>query len=370
MSIAFPSSPPLEVKTSGRDVEDGWVKRSMAEQASSVTAKDAGESASDEYLLFCSSDRVREQLLSAHALVLKQASEAACLRLHCATDDNTSLPSTALCVPKLQKALTTRAIGHVIVYSDAVPSTQDLLRSRFRGLPDGAVAIASRQTSGRGRRGSEWETPLGSVAFSIHVALPMSAPERLTFVQYVAALAAVECMRRIPDWSCVPIRIKWPNDLYVNGCKVGGVLCEAATQGHRFDVVVGVGVNILNPKPTSCLESARVEHGGLPSAPMTREAFLAEYLNSFEELYDEFSRSDGFQPLKERYINAWLHSGQQVRLEAHGGRLAEIVGLAPNGFVRLRFVDNDSIVDIAPDVTSLDLSGGVIREKVVGPSTR
>ena len=67
-----------------------------------------------------------------------------------------------------------------------------------------------------------------------------------------------------------------------------------------------------------------------------------------------------------RGCNAWMHSGQNVRLEAFGGRMAVVEGLAPNGHVRVRCEDNGETIDMAPDVTSLDVVAGVIREKVVG----
>ncbi len=239
----------------------------------------------------------------------------------------------------------------------------------FRGLPEGTVAVAYKQKSGRGRRGAEWETPSGSLAFSIRVALPMSAPERLTFMQYVAALAVVDALKSHPAWATVPVRIKWPNDLYMNGKKVGGVLCEASTQGRGFDVIVGVGINVSNRLPSACLNQgvARGADGELGASEISEASFLAAYLNAFELLFDEFASTKGFYAMEDRYIASWLHTDQVVRLEANDNMLGRIVGLAPNGYVRVR-LDNGEVADIAPDVSSFDLSNGIIREKAQGLS--
>lgn len=322
--------------------------------------------ATEEYTIYCSSDAVRESLLETRSGALKRAVDGgARLRLHAAADAPPPAAG-ALDASAMQAALTTGALGRVLVHAARAPSTQDVLRARVRGLPEGAVAVAEAQTAGRGRRGADWASPRGALAFSMLLALPLAAPERLTFVQYVAALAAVEALRTRPEWRRVPLRIKWPNDLYVDGKKVGGVLCEASTDGTRFDVVVGVGLNVSNPEPTHCLEAARVAAGGAVEAPMQRDAVLAAYLNAFERLYLEFSCSTGFDALLPRYLDAWLHTDQIVRLEANGGRQATIVGLAPNGYIRVRCKDDGELLDLAPDITSLDLLSGVVTEKAVG----
>jgi biotin---protein ligase len=335
----------------------------------------------ESYVVYCATEEVREELLWNHASLLKQASDFVRVRLHSSTEHPSLLPPVAFDVPSMQRALSTHTLGRILVYSDTVPSTQDVLRARFRGLPVGTVAVTNRQTDGRGRRGSQWQSPSGALAFSIRVAVPMAEPERLTFVQYIAGLAAVECIARTPDWACIPLRIKWPNDLYVNGKKVGGVLCEAQAKSHPtgisggvFDVTVGVGVNISNPAPTYCLSSALEDFGiGIVGGAeeegkvaISRHSFLASYLDVFEELYDTFSKPTGFLPIKGRYLQAWLHSGQDVVLENANNRRAVVVGLSPSGCVRVRCTDSGEVIDLPPDVTSLDLQAGIVREKRQG----
>ena len=75
----------------------------------------------------------------------------------------------------------------------------------------------------------------------------------------------------------VDVRIKWPNDVYGQGVKLGGVLCQSAYREGRFQVVVGVGLNLANAQPTTCVDAlirARHQQLGLPGAPgpVPREA--------------------------------------------------------------------------------------------------
>ena len=65
----------------------------------------------------------------------------------------------------------------------------------------------------------------------------------------------------------IDVRIKWPNDLYGAGLKLGGVLCQSAYRNARFHVVIGVGLNLTNAQPTTCVDAliaARLAQLGLP----------------------------------------------------------------------------------------------------------
>jgi BirA family biotin operon repressor/biotin-[acetyl-CoA-carboxylase] ligase len=105
----------------------------------------------------------------------------------------------------------------------STPSTQDLARN----LPLGSVVLAEEQTSGRGRLGRRWEAPPGSALLASFV-LPTHPLASLA----AGVAAATACGQ--------PVRLKWPNDLLIEGQKVGGILVER--RGERC--VVGVGINL------------------------------------------------------------------------------------------------------------------------------
>jgi BirA family biotin operon repressor/biotin-[acetyl-CoA-carboxylase] ligase len=110
----------------------------------------------------------------------------------------------------------------------STPSTQDVAR----GLPVGSVVVADQQTSGRGRLGRRWDAPPGSALLASFV-LPVRPLASLA-----AGVAAAE--------ACGPsVRLKWPNDLLLDGRKVAGVLVER--RGERC--VVGIGVNLTWAPP-------------------------------------------------------------------------------------------------------------------------
>jgi BirA family transcriptional regulator, biotin operon repressor / biotin---[acetyl-CoA-carboxylase] ligase len=105
----------------------------------------------------------------------------------------------------------------------SVPSTQDVART----LPIGSMVLADHQTAGRGRHDRRWEAPPGTALLVSFVL----APGHL--LSLAAGIAAAE--------ACGPqVRLKWPNDLLLDGRKLGGILVEV----HGTKAVLGVGINL------------------------------------------------------------------------------------------------------------------------------
>jgi len=129
-------------------------------------------------------------------------------------------------------------VPHVEVY-DELPSTNDHLRVLAEaGAAHFTVVIADSQTAGKGRCGKRWESPSGmGLWMSFLVRSDSEVPPAL--VPVLVGLAATRALERL----CPSLRpgIKWPNDIEVEGRKLGGILCERAGPGA---VVVGVGLNL------------------------------------------------------------------------------------------------------------------------------
>ncbi len=137
---------------------------------------------------------------------------------------------------------------------DTVTSTMDLARKRARaGAADGLVVVAEEQTGGRGRRGNRWESPQGGLWLTVLLRSPDALDPLVTVA---GALAAADACSRSTG---VDVRIKWPNDLYAGGAKLGGVMAEAASR----TVLLGIGIN------------ANVSAGRLPSVEYYRTTSLA-----------------------------------------------------------------------------------------------
>ncbi|KAJ4700613.1 Biotin--protein ligase 2 [Melia azedarach] len=188
-------------------------------------------------------------------------------------------------------------------------------------------------------------------------------------LQYVISLAVTEAIKDICDKNglpCLDVKIKWPNDLYLNGLKVGGILCTSTYKLKKFNVSAGIGLNVNNEEPTTCLNAALRK---LSDAvyQFRREDVMAAFFNKFESFYDLFI-NQGFQTLEELYYKTWLHSGQRVIVqEKNEDQVTEnvvtIQGLTSSGYL-LAIGDDNQMCELHPDGNSLDFFKGLIRRKL------
>jgi BirA family transcriptional regulator, biotin operon repressor / biotin---[acetyl-CoA-carboxylase] ligase len=129
-------------------------------------------------------------------------------------------------------------LGGPLVHLSVVGSTNDHARRlALAGAPHGTVVLAEQQTAGRGRQGRVWSAPTGrALTLSVLVRLPAAALEPLPLA---VALAVCEACEAVAPVAC---RIKWPNDVWIDGRKVAGVLIE----GRPLDgwAVIGIGLNV------------------------------------------------------------------------------------------------------------------------------
>ncbi len=131
--------------------------------------------------------------------------------------------------------------GWTLVALASVGSTNDeAARLADNGAPEGTVVWAREQTGGRGRRGRRWASPVGNL-YSSTILRPDCAAARAAELGFVAALAVADI---VPAGR--QVRVKWPNDVLVDGGKIAGILLESAIaqSGQVQHVVAGIGVNV------------------------------------------------------------------------------------------------------------------------------
>ncbi len=182
----------------------------------------------------------------------------------------------------------------------------DLLAAADR-LPDRSVLVADHQTAGRGRLDRTWEAPPGanllvSILFRDVPADPGELTRRV-------GLAAVDAVGRTTGRGA---GLKWPNDVLLDGRKLGGILAQRAASGA---VVVGLGLNVgWAPQGAAALDGA--------ASPAE---VLAELLSAYDRL------PDGAE-LHERYRRTLVTIGQRVRVELPGGEVrGTALDVAPDG---------------------------------------
>ena len=129
---------------------------------------------------------------------------------------------------------------------ETTTSTLDVAhRLAAEGAPSGTLVIADEQTAGRGRGGKSWESSAGSGLWLTLIERPADS-SGLGVLSLRVGLAAAEALDR---FAPEPIRLKWPNDLYIDQGKLGGILVEARWREQSVEwVAIGLGVNVAAPK--------------------------------------------------------------------------------------------------------------------------
>lgn len=132
----------------------------------------------------------------------------------------------------------------VVHVRDIVDSTSDDAKAlAAAGAPHGSVVWAREQSAGRGRYARQWQSPPGNMYMSV-VLRPEVPPARTAELGFVAALAVAETVEAFLP-AGPPARLKWPNDVLVNGGKIAGILLEGQFNGMDIAwVVAGIGINV------------------------------------------------------------------------------------------------------------------------------
>ena len=161
-------------------------------------------------------------------------------------------------VESIWQAVVTELPTFTVEVLPSIDSTSSELMRRARdGLTEPVLLAAEEQTAGRGRMGKGWHSRAGqSLTFSL--ALPL-APADWSGLSLAVGVSLARSLH--PD-----VRLKWPNDLWLQERKLGGILVETASSGEGASaprtVVIGVGINIARPDAATVLSTA------VPGAPV------------------------------------------------------------------------------------------------------
>ncbi|XP_051006241.1 biotin--protein ligase [Acomys russatus] len=268
-----------------------------------------------------------------------------------------------------RRNLQTSRLGKVILFAEVTPTTMSLLDGLMFEMPQemGLIAIAVRQTQGKGRGPNAWLSPVGCALSTLLVSVPLRSQlgQRIPFVQHLMSLAVVEAVRSVPEYEDINLRVKWPNDIYYGDVmKIGGVLVNSTLMGETFYILIGCGFNVTNSNPTICINDLIAEYNRQHRAslePLRADCLIARAVTVLEKLIDTFQDQgpNGVLPL---YYKYWVHSGQQVRLGSAEGPQVSIVGLDDSGFLQVHQEDV-GVVTVHPDGNSFDMLRNLIVPK-------
>lgn len=214
---------------------------------------------------------------------------------------------------ELQSILKTAWIGHPVYYYDEVDSTNVVAKNYGdQDYPHGTLVVADQQRSGRGRKGRNWSSPKGEGIWMSLLLKPDLNPANASMMTLVTALAVVKAIENIAQ---LPAKIKWPNDIVINGKKVCGILTEMSAQRDYINhLVIGVGMNIHTksfPEEFSDIATSLFLES---RKKIKRSVLIDEIWKNFETYYELFLQTQDFSVLKQEYNTYLVNRNEKVKV--------------------------------------------------------
>lgn len=216
-------------------------------------------------------------------------------------------------------------------FLESVDSTNEEIKRIVSRSPGEYAVTSDCQSAGRGRGENAWYSP---GVTNLYFSLSLDMGEMIEKDIYpVTAAIGVALHRSLSRFTTGELTLKWPNDLYIRGRKVAGILCEVIrTQAERTFIISGIGLNVnTNTFPPELAERATslfLEEKKL----FNREEILASLLNGIETVIDEFLEK-GMETLLPEYRKRCTLWGRRVMIDAAEGIMQDI---SPRGGLLLK----------------------------------
>ena len=219
---------------------------------------------------------------------------------------------------KINRHLMTKSFGRSMEMLETVGSTNTYLKGLdTAALPEGHVVLADGQTGGRGRLGRTFFSPTKE---GIYLSVLLKPEIGLQEVSQLTLCAAVAACRAVENVCRISPEVKWVNDLFYNGKKLGGILTEGVISAETqtvCDVIVGIGINMgMVPAEVFHLATSLYEITGETGK---RNSLIAELLNQMEQVYERFCDVNQRSGVLAEYERRLFILGRQVNVVQHGG---------------------------------------------------
>jgi BirA family biotin operon repressor/biotin-[acetyl-CoA-carboxylase] ligase len=231
---------------------------------------------------------------------------------------------------------------------ETLPSTnQTLWKLLNQGATTGTVVIAAQQTAGRGQWGRQWQSSLGGLYLSLALAPNLQASNSAQLTLF-SAWGIATALRSYG----IPVSLKWPNDLLLEGCKLGGILTETRVhQGQITKAVVGIGINWSNSVPDSGINLQSFCKEQLTPSISSLEMLAAIVIQGLLSGYQHWSE-EGMERLLPSYLELLDSRGCHVMVDGNPGI---VTGVTTTGELRvsLNLTEATSEICLKPGTISL-----------------
>lgn len=244
----------------------------------------------------------------------------------------------------------------------SIDSTNKYAREKAEQAPaSGSVVLAEQQSAGRGRRGKTWVSPF---AANIYLSIVWDFEQGAQALEGLSLAVGVAVKRALNAQGVNGVQLKWPNDIYVEGQKLGGILLEMiGDPAGQCSVIVGVGINVAMPETQGSdidqewtdIRSQLQKYPDGENQRPSRNKLAASLISEIVMLLRDF-QAQGFSMYRDEWQAADAFFGQEAVISTPKQSITGIVkGVDQNGALRLQ-LENGKIETFIGGELSLRLS--------------
>lgn len=238
--------------------------------------------------------------------------------------------------------LNTKFIGRNYIHFEEIPSTNEYIKSKE--FPDGTVVIAETQTAGKGRKGRKW---VSTYSKGLYFSVLLKPRVEVYYTSKLSLLFLYSVFKVLKGYIDGGLKIKWPNDIYLNGKKLAGFLIDSSIENNEVvRMVFGVGINVNTDledlRDVEMATSLKIETG----KEFNRKTLLANLLQEMEIDYYKFLETKFFDVINIERDLLWL--GENVKIYEDGKVIHEgvIEGLNDDGALKLQTKEGVELIYI------------------------
>ena len=225
---------------------------------------------------------------------------------------------------------------------DIIDSTNDEMKRRAeRGEGELSLLVAEEQTKGRGTKGRSFFSPDGTGIYMSLLLRPAYTPEECTLLTTMAAVSSARAIERVVG---VKPQIKWVNDIYLDGKKVGGILTQAHLSKDCRDVlwaVVGIGINISEPEGGFPDELRSIAASLGKNDGSIKNRLIGEIVNEFVLYYRKLTEKEFIAEYSQRLLGL----GEEITVSAGGEEYSgTVIGIDGMCRLKIRLPDGEERV--------------------------
>ncbi len=237
----------------------------------------------------------------------------------------------------IRKYLSDYAANIKIETVDIIDSTNDEMKRRAeRGEGEISLLVAEEQTKGRGTKGRSFFSPEGTGIYMSLLLRPTYTPQECTFLTTMAAVSSAKAIERVTGRKP---RIKWVNDIYLSGKKVGGILTQAHLSKDGKDVewvVVGIGINLSEPEGGFPEELKEIATALGKKDGNIKNCLISEIVNEFILYYRNLIKKEFI----EEYSKRLLGLDEEITVkEGEGEYKGTVIGIDDMCRLKIRLPD-------------------------------